>query len=97
MRSGKSSPSTDIDNNLLELAEVLNPSEEDHTPDLMISVLKKCIEHLKPAYRDIIIAVDFEGYTYKEIAQETGIPAGTLMSQRHRAISQLYKKLEKQH
>ncbi|MET2984746.1 RNA polymerase sigma factor [Aureibaculum conchae] len=94
MRSGKSSPSTDIDNNLLELAEVLNPSEEDHTPDLMISVLKKCIEHLKPAYRDIIIAVDFEGYTYKEISKETGIPIGTLMSRRHRAIGILYKKIE---
>ena len=88
MRSGKSSPTTDIDNNLLELAE------EDHTPDLMISVLKKCIEHLKPAYRDIIIAVDFERYTYKEISKETGIPIGTLMSRRHRAMGILYKKIE---
>ena len=56
--------------------------------------LKRTIMELKAPYRDIIIAVDFEGYTYKEIADETGIPEGTLMSQRHRAIAQLYKQLE---
>ena len=30
----------------------------------------------------------------REIAEETGIPEGTLLSRRHRAISQLHKKLE---
>ena len=34
------------------------------------------------------------GCTYKEIEKETGIPIGTLMSRRHRAISLLYKKLK---
>jgi RNA polymerase sigma-70 factor (ECF subfamily) len=56
--------------------------------------LKKAILSLKPDYRDIIIAIDFEGYTYKEIAEETSISQGTLMSRRHRAISLLHKKLE---
>ncbi len=60
----------------------------------MIVVLKKCIEELKPAYKDIIIAVDFEGYTYREISTKTGISIGTLMSRRHRAIAVLYKKIE---
>jgi len=56
--------------------------------------LKETISNLKEPYRDIIIAVDFEGYTYKEISQETGIPEGTLMSRRHRALSQLFQQLE---
>lgn len=56
--------------------------------------LKETISNLKEPYRDIIIAVDFEGYTYKEISEETGIPEGTLMSRRHRALSQLFQKLE---
>ncbi|MEQ6124740.1 RNA polymerase sigma factor [Pseudotenacibaculum sp. MALMAid0570] len=56
--------------------------------------LKDAIFSLKPAYKDIILAVDIEGYSYKEIAIETGIPEGTLLSRRHRAISQLHKKLE---
>ncbi len=94
MRSSKPAESVDIDSNLLEIAEVLQLPTEQYASDTMISVLKSCIEQLKPPYRDIIIAVDFEGYTYKEISQETGIPEGTLMSRRHRAIGILYKKIE---
>jgi RNA polymerase sigma-70 factor (ECF subfamily) len=60
----------------------------------MKDALKKNILGLKPDYRDIILAIDFEGYTYKELALESGIPEGTLMSRRHRAISLLYKELE---
>jgi len=92
MRTNK--PTADIDNNVFELSEVLNPYEKDYDSDEMVVALKKCIENLKPAYRDIIIAVDFEGYTYKEISQETGIPQGTLMSRRHRAMGILNKNIE---
>ena len=70
-------------------------SKTDNTySEEMKSKLKDAIFSLKPPYRDIILAVDIEGYTYKEIATETGIPEGTLLSRRHRAISQLHKKLE---
>ncbi len=94
MRTTKKTDSIDIDKDLLEFAEALNQSTDNYTSDQMIPVLKKCIQLLKPAYRDIIIAVDFEGYSYKEISAETGIPIGTLMSRRHRAIGILYKKIE---
>lgn len=63
-------------------------------PDQTKEKLKRAIKELKPAYHDIIIAVDFEGYTYREISEETGISQGTLMSRRHRAISLLLKYLE---
>lgn len=63
-------------------------------PALIQEKLKIAIEELKPVYRDIIIAVDFENYSYKEISMETGIPQGTLMSRRHRALSILLKKIE---
>lgn len=56
--------------------------------------LQEAIAELKPMYRDIIIAVDFEGYTYREISERTEIPPGTLMSQRHRALSILSRKIE---
>lgn len=64
-----------------------------YTPQLM-EKLKFAIISLKPAYRDIILAVDFEGYSYREISEETGISAGTLMSRRHRAIAILSKQIE---
>ncbi len=56
--------------------------------------LKTAIKALKPEYKLIIIAIDFEGYTYREISEETGISQGTLMSRRHRALSILSKKLK---
>ncbi len=96
MRTSKptTTDSIDADNSLLNLTEVLHQANDDSTSEKMISILKEAINQLKPAYRDIIIAVDFEGYTYKEISKETGVPEGTLMSRRHRAIGMLYKKLD---
>jgi RNA polymerase sigma-70 factor (ECF subfamily) len=94
MRTTKPTDSIENDNNLSELTEILNHTTNDYTSEKMVSILKNNIQKLKPGYRDIIIAVDFEGYTYKEISSKTGIPEGTLMSRRHRAIGILYKKLE---
>ncbi|WP_103865697.1 RNA polymerase sigma factor [Aquimarina sp. I32.4] len=94
MRTTKKTNSVDTDKDLLELAEALHQSNDSYTSDQMIAVLKTCIQQLKPAYKDIIIAVDFEGYTYREISRETGISIGTLMSRRHRAVGILYKKIE---
>ena len=63
--------------------------------DRMQHELKQAIMSLKPHYRDIIIAIDIEGYTYEEISSEIGTPPGTLMSRRHRAVAQLHKELER--
>ncbi len=79
---------------LSEFAEILYDQPDNHYPEQMKVELKRAIMGLKPDYRDIVLAIDFEGYTYREISLETGIPEGTLMSRRHRAISLLYKKLE---
>lgn len=77
-----------------EFAELFYGNDEFAYPKHMIHQLKTAIMELKPPYRDIILAVDFEGYSYREISTETGIAEGTLMSRRHRAMSLLLKKLE---
>ncbi|MFD2587246.1 RNA polymerase sigma factor [Croceitalea marina] len=77
-----------------DFAEVFYESMDQEYSENLKANLKKAILQLTPAYRDIIIAVDFEGYTYREISEETGIAQGTLMSRRHRALSILYKELE---
>ncbi|WP_282088966.1 RNA polymerase sigma factor [Aquimarina algiphila] len=96
MRSNKKSTAYKDENEirLAEFAEIVYDTQDSLYSEQMKSELKKTIWNLKPVYRDIIIAIDFEGYTYREISQETGIPEGTLMSRRHRAISLLYKKIE---
>ncbi|OEJ99329.1 RNA polymerase subunit sigma-24 [Flavivirga aquatica] len=79
---------------LIEFTELIYDKSDSNYSEQLKDELKKSILSLKPNYRDVIIAIDFEGYTYKDISLETGIPLGTLMSRRHRAISLLYKKLE---
>jgi RNA polymerase sigma-70 factor (ECF subfamily) len=66
---------------------------EDQFSDQLREALKASILHLKPDYREVILAVDFEGLTYRELERDSGIPQGTLMSRRHRAISILHKEL----
>ncbi len=79
---------------LTEFIELFYGNSDNLYSNEMKKELKKAIFKLKPHYQSIIIAVDFEGYTYKEISEETGIAEGTLMSRRHRALSILSKKLE---
>ncbi|MBW8243073.1 RNA polymerase sigma factor [Muricauda oceani] len=87
-------PSEDIDRQWQEFAEFFYGDADNRYSLEMEQALKKAVEDLKPAYRDIVIAIDFEGYNYNQIAKRTGIPAGTLMSRRHRAMSELSKTLE---
>jgi len=95
MRATKNTNPVDVDNDLLDLVDVMHQAANSYSSEETLLLLKKCIEQLKPAYKDIIIAVDFEGYTYKEISNKTGISTGTLMSRRHRALGILYTKIEK--
>jgi RNA polymerase sigma factor (sigma-70 family) len=79
---------------LIEFTEQFyGKSDNSYSEDMKIE-LKKAIIDLKPAYQNIIRVIDFEGYTYGELSQETGIPEGTLMSRRHRAVSLLFNALE---
>ncbi|TBN04903.1 RNA polymerase sigma factor [Hyunsoonleella flava] len=87
-------PIESIETKMYTLAELLYDNDTKSYPEEIQTELKKAILSLKPDYKNIIIAVDFEGYSYKEISIETGIPVGTLMSRRHRAISLLYKTLK---
>lgn len=96
MRGKKQESNTDDENEakLVEFAEILYGNSDNAYSEQMKDELKKNIMGLKPNYRDIIIAIDFEGFSYREISIETGVSEGTLMSRRHRAISLLYKALE---
>lgn len=97
MRKGKE----DVNNSEFEDEYKLNEfvdllygvSDNSYSDELKLE-LKESILGLKPAYRDIILAIDFEGYTYKEISEETNIPIGTLMSHRHRAMAFLVKSMK---
>ena len=83
----------DFESQWAEFAELFYGDADNTYTENLQEALKVAIKTLKPVYQDIIIAVDFEGHSYKEIAEETGISQGTLMSRRHRALSLLSKYL----
>ncbi len=53
------------------------------------TLVRKALEKLPPNYREVLVLRELEGMSYKEIADITGMPAGTVMSSLSRARGQL--------
>jgi RNA polymerase sigma-70 factor (ECF subfamily) len=55
--------------------------------------LHQAIDRLPPEFREVIVLRELQGLSYKEIADVTGVPAGTVMSRLSRARSRLQRAL----
>ena len=55
--------------------------------------VKAAIESLPEAFRMAVLLADVEGFSYKEIAEITDVPIGTVMSRIHRGRRALQKAL----
>jgi RNA polymerase sigma-70 factor (ECF subfamily) len=62
----------------------------DHFTD---DEVKSAIEELPEAFRMAVLLADVEGFSYKEIAEITDVPIGTVMSRIHRGRRALQKTL----
>ena len=62
----------------------------DHFTD---DEVKQAIESLPEAFRIAVLLADVEGFSYKEIADITEVPIGTVMSRIHRGRKALQKAL----
>lgn len=49
------------------------------------------VAQLPPHYRQIIVATEWDGQTFKDLSERWGIPMGTLLSRKSRAINALKK------
>ncbi|MRI00893.1 sigma-70 family RNA polymerase sigma factor [Kriegella sp. EG-1] len=93
-KKNETSLEQDMEIRLHEFTELFYKNSANDYSEEMITELKNAIGNLKPLYRNIILAIDFEGYTYNQLSIRTNIPPGTLMSRRHRALSILLQELE---
>jgi len=84
----------ELEGKLTHFTELLYGKTDNYYSAQMKKDLKKAILNLKSHYKSIILAIDFEGLSYKEISMETSIPIDTLMSRRHKDISQLFNELK---
>lgn len=57
-----------------------------HLPD---SDVKDALQRIPEAFRMVVYLADVEGFAYKEIAQITGAPIGTVVSRLHRGRRRL--------
>ncbi|MBN2325080.1 MAG: RNA polymerase sigma factor [Spirochaetes bacterium] len=71
------------------LADVRFDVHDEYEKRMIWNELFRAIETLKPSYREIFVQTEFEGRTFKELAARTGVPVGTLLSKKHRAVKQI--------
>jgi RNA polymerase sigma-70 factor, ECF subfamily len=53
-------------------------------PSLTVAAVGEAFERLQPDYRDALLVVAVEGFSYKEAAEILDVPIGTVMSRLHR-------------
>ncbi len=78
---------------LIAEAERNNPENVLDEEELVAKV-RQAIRSLPDEYSKVIILREFEGYSYKDIAQALGVPLGTVMSRLNRARSELKERLK---
>jgi len=68
-------------------------AEEEALDAFTDDEVKAAIESLPEAFRMAVLLADVEGFSYKEIAEITEVPIGTVMSRIHRGRRALQKAL----
>jgi RNA polymerase sigma-70 factor (ECF subfamily) len=87
--------------NLVEFTEEEHSSSTE-TPELSVlqtasaAEVRAAIEQLPAEFRECLVLREMEEMSYREIAEITGVPVGTVMSRLSRARRQLRTRLEKQ-
>jgi RNA polymerase sigma-70 factor (ECF subfamily) len=79
---------TQVDN---DLALSVPPADRGATIDFI-----RALDGLSAEHRQILLLVGLEGLNYREIAEELGIPMGTVMSRLARARERLRNALDKE-
>jgi RNA polymerase sigma factor (sigma-70 family) len=55
--------------------------------------LAEAIEELPAAQRNVLVATELEGRSFRELAEEWKTPIGTLLARKHRAVQALREQL----
>ena len=75
----------------LQMEEIAVEPPEDEAVDR--EMLNRALDQLPDQYRLIVVMYYFEEYSYRQIAQELGVPIGTVMSRLARAKQRLRQQL----
>ena len=81
------------------LLEDLLPSSEagpeaEYARSVLLEELDAALDELPEEQREVFIAHELMGYSFKEIAAQTGVGVNTLLSRKHYAVLQLRQRLQ---
>jgi RNA polymerase sigma factor (sigma-70 family) len=88
----------DEDDELLRLEDLLPSSdagpEELYARSVLLDELELAVDELPEEQREVFIAHELEGRSFKEIAGETGVSVNTLLSRKRYAVMHLRERLQ---
>jgi len=77
-----------------KLDVIADPRATDPAVAFDAGEIYAAVAALSPDYRDVLVAVDITGLSYKDAAQALRIPEGTVMSRLYRARQQVVRRME---
>lgn len=81
-----------------EIAEALfaesRTPEDEYLSELVWCELESALEELPEEQREAYVKTEFQGYSFKELAEETGVNLNTLLSRKRAATLHLRERLE---
>lgn len=75
------------------LADEENSPETELLRTMVWDELEKALDELPAEQRDIFWLTEIEGLSFRELAEDTGIPIATLLSRKHYAVKHLRNRL----
>jgi RNA polymerase sigma factor (sigma-70 family) len=68
--------------------------EAQYARHLLLSALDKALNELPPDQRDVFVAHEIDGISFKEMASLSGLPVNTLLARKRYAVLQLRSQLQ---
>jgi RNA polymerase sigma factor (sigma-70 family) len=59
----------------------------------LLDELDAALDELPPEQREVFVAHEFQGRSFKEMAAESGVPLNTLLTRKHYAVLHLRRRL----
>lgn len=90
-------PMSSVDSEMIRFEELL-PSPDGgpaaaYTRGVLLEELDNALDELPDEQREVFIAHEIEGRSFKELAAETGVGVNTLISRKHYAVTHLRERL----
>lgn len=76
-------------------ADAPQSAEDDALSHMVDPTLQRAVNSLSVDFRSVLLLVDVEGFSYAECSEILGIPIGTVMSRRSRAVAKVRKSLHR--